>query len=69
MKLIKINDDMYINAAIIQGIVINEIDGSFWVQAGVDSPDPINLAPFETRNEARQYLDKLVAELNGEDND
>lgn len=54
MKFIKFNDDMYINAVIVQGIVIKEIDGAFWVQAGVASPYPINLAHFETRDEARQ---------------
>lgn len=67
MKFIKINEDMYINATEIQGFVINEVDGVFWVQAGVDSPDPINLAPFETRKAAQKYLAELVAKLNGDD--
>ena len=67
MKFIKINEDMYINATEIQGFVINEVDGAFWAQAGVDSPDPINLASFETREAAQKYLAKLVAKLNGDD--
>ena len=67
MKFIKINEDMYINATEIQGFVINEVDGAFWVQAGVDDPNPINIAPFETREPARAYLAELVAKLNGDD--
>ena len=67
MKFIKINEDMYINATEIQGFVINEVGGAFWAQAGVDSPDPIYLIPFETREAARAYLAELVAKLNGDD--
>ncbi len=67
MKFIKINEDMYISVKEIQGFVVREVDGAFWVQAGVDSPDPINLAPFETRKAARAYLAELVAKLNGDD--
>ena len=63
MKFIKISEDMYINVQEIQGFVVREVDGAFWVQAGVDSPDPINLAPFETREAARAYLAELVAKL------
>lgn len=56
MKFIKLNEDMYINAKKIQGFAVNEVDGAYWVQAGVNSPDPINLAPFpfETRKAAQK---------------
>ena len=68
MKFIKINEDMYISVKEIQGFAVHEVDGgAFWVEAGVNSPDPINLAPFETREAARAYLAELVAKLNGDD--
>lgn len=67
MKFIKINEDMYINVKEIQGFVINEIDGAFWIQAGVADPNPINIAVFETRKAAQKYLAELVAKLNGGD--
>lgn len=67
MKFIKINEDMYINVQEIQGFVVREVDGAFWIQAGVNSPDPVNLALFETRNAAQKYLAELVAKLNGDD--
>lgn len=54
MKFIKLNEDMYINAKEIQGFVINEIDGAFWIQAGVADPNPINIAVFETRKAAQK---------------
>ena len=49
MKFIKINEDMYINVKEIQGFAVHEVDGAYWVQAGVAGPAPINLAPFKTR--------------------
>lgn len=67
MKFIKINEDMYISATIIQGFVVNEVDGAYWVQAGVADPAPINLASFKTRKAAQKYLAELVAKLNGDD--
>ena len=67
MKFIKINDDMYISAKEIQGFVVGEVDGAFWIQAGVADPNPINIAVFETRKAAQKYLAELVAKLNGDD--
>lgn len=65
MKFIKINADTYISVNQIQGFIINECDGAFCIQAGVDSPEPITIAQFDSRGEAQQYLAELVDKLNG----